>query len=71
MSGLNIGFVDAASAGKELPQKDAGVGLARKIGMDLALLIFDYDPPGKKILVCLDADCTVDKQLYNGNSQSF
>ncbi|MGA7722353.1 MAG: glycosyltransferase family A protein [Ignavibacteriaceae bacterium] len=60
VSGLNIGFVDAASAGKELPQKDAGVGLARKIGMDLALLIFDYDPPGKKILVCLDADCTVE-----------
>jgi hypothetical protein len=59
-SGLKIGLVDASSAGKELPQKDAGVGLARKIGMDSALLIFDYNSPYKKILVCLDADCTVE-----------
>jgi hypothetical protein len=61
-SGLNIGLIDASSKGKELPSKDAGVGLARKIGMDLALLIFDYNSPGDKILVCLDADCTVDKK---------
>ncbi|MCL5029322.1 MAG: glycosyltransferase family 2 protein [Bacteroidetes bacterium] len=58
-SGLRIGLVDAASPGYELPEKDAGVGLARKIGMDLALTIFDYKSEKKKILVCLDADCTV------------
>jgi len=60
-SGLSIGFVDASSDGNELPEKTAGVGLARKIGMDLALTIFDYSKEGKKILICLDADCTVEK----------
>jgi hypothetical protein len=60
-SGLQIDYIDASSKGKELPEKEGGVGLARKIGMDLALGIFDYAAYGKKILVCLDADCTVDK----------
>jgi hypothetical protein len=70
-SGLNIGVVDASTAGKELPQKDAGVGLARKIGMDLALLIFDYNSPGKKILVCLDADCTVESNYITEIVEHF
>ncbi len=42
----------------DLPKKHAGVGFARKIGMDLALARFgaiNYDG----MLVCLDADCTV------------
>ncbi|MCB0753151.1 MAG: hypothetical protein KDC52_16890, partial [Ignavibacteriae bacterium] len=39
---LKFGFIDCGSAGKELPEKDGGVGLARKIGMDLALSHFDY-----------------------------
>ncbi|MCL4549638.1 MAG: glycosyltransferase [Bacteroidetes bacterium] len=59
-SGINIGVVDASSEGHELPEKDGGVGLARKIGMDLALTILDYNSNRKKILICLDADCTVE-----------
>lgn len=50
-------WVDAASPGKELPDKQ-GVGLARKIGMDLALAELDYtgrDP----LLICLDSDTLV------------
>ena len=40
-----------------LPQKYAGVGLARKIGMDEAVRRFRYlNKEG--IMVCLDADCT-------------
>ncbi len=42
----------------DLPPKHAGVGLARKIGMDEALRRFaqlDY----RGMIVCLDADCTV------------
>lgn len=57
----NIGFVDASSHGKELPAKNAGVGLARKIGMDIALTLFNYQDKSKKIIICLDADCTVEK----------
>lgn len=68
-SGLNIGIVDINSPGKQMPAKDGGVGLARKIGMDLALEHFDYKNPGKNILVCLDADCTVQNnyitEIYN------
>jgi hypothetical protein len=44
----------------DLPAKHAGVGLARKIGMDEAIRRFEeieYDG----LLVCLDGDCTVNK----------
>ncbi len=57
-SGLQIGLIDASSPGNELPEKTAGVGLARKIGMDEALLLFSSNA-GFPLLVCLDADCTV------------
>jgi hypothetical protein len=62
-SGLNLGIVDASSKGCELPDKTGGVGLARKIGMDLALTIFDYSKPAKRIIASLDADCLV-KENY-------
>ncbi len=58
-SGLRIGYIDASSNGLELPAKDGGVGLARKIGMDLSLSVFDYETEPNKIIVCLDSDCTV------------
>lgn len=70
-SGLRISFVDASSPGKELPIKDAGVGLARKIGMDLALTIFNYNSSAKKILLCLDADCTVEKNYLTEVIENF
>ena len=54
----NVAYVDAASPGKELPESNGGVGLARKIGMDIALTVFDYAANNKKILICTDADCT-------------
>jgi hypothetical protein len=56
--GLQIAMIDASSPGNELPEKTAGVGLARKIGMDEALLLFS-DHADFPLLVCLDADCTV------------
>lgn len=60
-AGINIGVVDASSHGNELPEKEGGVGLARKIGMDLVLNLFDYDKKGKNILLCTDSDSTVEK----------
>ena len=55
---LQIGWIDAASIGQELPVKGGGVGLARKIGFDLSLprLSFKNTPP---LLVSLDADTLV------------
>ncbi len=54
-----LGIVDATSPGLELPRKDGGVGLARKIGHDLLLPLLEYagnDP----LLVSLDADTLVE-----------
>lgn len=58
-SGLQIGLIDASSLGYEMDDKNGGVGLARKIGMDIALNYFNYQSPNKKIMICLDADCKV------------
>ncbi len=54
-AGLQLVWVDAASPGLELPAKNGGVGMARKIGLDLALTRLNYGgrPP---ILISLDAD---------------
>jgi hypothetical protein len=55
---LNLAWVDAASAGRELPAGE-GVGLARKLGCDLALARLDWTGPEQPILVMLDADTLV------------
>lgn len=69
-SGINIGLVDASSERKEFDDKEAGVGMARKIGMDLALQIFDYPVAGRKLIVSLDADCLV-KDNYLVEIQNY
>lgn len=70
-SRVNISFIDACSAGKEMDEKYGGVGLARKIGMDLALSKFDYYSLNKKIMICTDADCTVEPYYLTKISQEF
>jgi len=70
-SGMIIALVDMSSEGKEIDDENAGVGLARKTGMDLALIAFDYSLPGKKIIISLDADCTVDNNYLASISCSF
>ena len=58
LSQLKLAWVDAASAGLEMPAKGGGVGLARRIGLDLALSRLD-GLNGDPLLVCLDADTLV------------
>lgn len=70
-SKLNISYIDASSPRKEMDDKTAGVGLARKIGMDLAFTKFDYDSKNKRILICTDADCTVDPDYLFIISREF
>jgi hypothetical protein len=53
----HLHWVDGASTGRELPPKQ-GVGLARKIGLDLALAHLDF-AAGDPLLICLDADTVV------------
>ncbi|MEQ8711644.1 MAG: family 2 glycosyl transferase [Cyclobacteriaceae bacterium] len=54
----------------ELPQKHAGVGLARKVGMDDAVRIFDLSGKDGPI-VCLDADCTVYSNYFEALWDAF
>ncbi len=44
----------------DLPKKHAGVGLARKIGMDEAVRRLSSTGHPEGVLICLDADCTCD-----------
>ena len=53
-----LGIVDATSSGFELPDKQAGVGLARKIGMDLSL---PHLSSPESLIFCTDADTIVSK----------
>lgn len=53
---FRLAWVDAAGAGKELPPRE-GVGLARKIGFDLALTVLSDHP--RTPLLSLDADTLV------------
>ncbi|HXH19066.1 MAG TPA: glycosyltransferase [Chitinophagales bacterium] len=55
---------------EDLPSKHAGVGLARKIGMDEAA--FRFERIGRKgILLCLDADCTVEPEYLRAVESYF
>jgi len=58
LSRLKLAWIDAASPGLELPARGGGVGLARRIGLDLALSRLD-GLNGDPLLVCLDADTLV------------
>jgi len=44
----------------DLPPRHAGVGLARKVGMDEAVRRLAATTTGEGVIVCLDADCVVD-----------
>lgn len=70
-SGLRIAYVNASSPGLEMPDKIAGVGLARKIGMDLALGIFNYEKDCPKLLFSLDADTLVEHNYLSAVRDSF
>ena len=55
----SLGIVDAFSKGLALSPKHAGVGLTRKIGMDLAL---SHLATQDSLIFCTDADTIVDKR---------
>lgn len=69
-SSLRLAYIDASSPGREMPDKCGGVGLARKLGLDAALRLFDYTQPGEKLLISLDADTLVE-DIYLEAIRSF
>ena len=65
---FTLGIVDAASSSLELPKRQAGVGLARKIGMDLALAhLLSTD----SLIFCTDADTIVSKDYIEKVKKYF
>lgn len=68
---LNIDVIDASSEGNATESKNGGVGLARKIGMDNALLKFNYNGSSRNIIICLDADCTVSHNYLESIFMAF
>jgi len=71
VNGLRVAYVDASSPGREMPDTDAGVGFARKIGMDLALGVFDYERRGPRLILSLDADTLVEENYLSAVRESF
>ncbi len=67
---VQLGWVDASSPGKALPVKAGGVGLARKIGFDLALPLLDY-AAGEPVLISLDADTLVRPEYLSALVEHF
>lgn len=65
----NLFWIDAATTGKELPHKQ-GVGLARKIGLDLSLTLLNF-AAGDPLLVCLDADTLVQSDYLHAIVSHF
>ncbi len=61
---LENGIKVQAIAALALPPKQAGVGLARKIGMDAAFSCFAMHHCDG-LIVCLDADCTVSENYLS------
>jgi len=57
-SGLRVALIDASSPGREIPERDGGVGTARKAGMDAALEVLSLTG-GDGVISCLDADTPV------------
>ncbi len=56
---LRLAFVDASSPGMEIPQHSGGVGMARKIGMDIALRVLKNTSSERRTILSLDADTRV------------
>lgn len=56
---------------EDLPRKHAGVGLARKIGMDLAVEHFLRNEKSRGVIISLDADCMVSTNFLTTIWEAF
>jgi len=56
---------------KDLPQKHAGAGLARKIGMDWAVTVFDSENNPDGIILSMDADTLVEENYFTAVEEAF
>ncbi len=70
-SPLRLGFVDASSPGLEIPNRSGGVGMARKIGMDMALRLLSNSEHKPRLILSLDADTLVRSDYLSGVRSAF
>lgn len=56
---------------ENLPRKHAGVGLARRIGMNLAVQHFLSNNNPNGVIISLDADCTVSDNYFTSISERY
>lgn len=66
-SNINFHFI----LDNDLPKKHAGVGLARKIGMDEAVRMFELIDNPDGVILCFDADCLCEPNLLNEVNRHF
>ncbi|MEW6334637.1 MAG: hypothetical protein AB1558_10225 [Thermodesulfobacteriota bacterium] len=64
-SALRLAYIDASSGGVEIPDRDGGVGTARKIGMDAALQVIGANEANGGVIGCLDADTLVEENYLS------
>jgi hypothetical protein len=66
---LDLAWIDATRDSLAMPAAQAGVGFARKLGMDLVLPVLDWsaDP----LLICLDADTLVEEHYLSAIEQHY
>lgn len=55
----------------DMPRKHAGAGLARKVGMDMAISLFAQNNNSNGIIASLDADCYIDSNYYQVITEHF
>ena len=67
---LHVAWLDACSPGHELPPGE-GVGLARKLGLDLGLQLLADQDRLQSPLVCLDGDTRVDERYLEALHRFF
>ena len=67
---LKLGYIDASSRGNEIPQNLGGVGMARKIGMDMALRLLKSAAP-RNLILSLDADTLVQNNYLSAIKNYF
>ncbi len=70
-SEIKLAYIDACSSGYELPDNTGGVGLARKIGMDAALRMWQKESLKDKLILSLDADTLVQDNYLSSIKDYF
>ena len=70
-SPLRLGSMDASSPGLEIPPHLGGVGMARKIGMDMALRLLGNSVNPPRLVLSLDADTVVEPNYLTAVRNAF